>query len=263
MTNEELAVAIQQGDMKALGLLWKNTERFFKMKCNEYLKRCGERLDRCGVTFDDMMQEAFFVLLDAVKAYDSAAGFKLTAYFTFPMKNRFNILLGRHQSRRREPLNDSSSIDAPLDEAGDLLLADAIPDPYSARAFHEIEHADYIAGLHADLDAAMRKMLNEQERNIVCDYHYAGLTKAAIGEKNDLTPEQVSRTLQRCYDKLANEATLRRWYARELWRRLPCKRAAHIAYRGVGLQSFKETGMSHVERSLELMERIASKRTTP
>ena len=76
MTNEELAKAAQQGNQGALPQLWEATRALLFAFAWKFYTRQGK--DRCaqrGVTLEDLQQETFFALCDAVGAFDEGKGY--------------------------------------------------------------------------------------------------------------------------------------------------------------------------------------------
>lgn len=132
MTNEALALAIQGGrDLWAE--LWEQAERFiYQQACTVYNKQRGA-CQRAGVELDDLLQCGFLALRDAVKAYDPKTGYKLLSFIQYPLKNHINALLGRRG--KADPLNESASLDEPIEGAEDLTLADSVEDDNAGEAF--------------------------------------------------------------------------------------------------------------------------------
>lgn len=73
MTNEELVVAIKRGENREgnLSLLWKQTRPFIVTLAKQY-KHHAE--------VEDLVQESFFGLMEAVEKYDPARGVKFLTY---------------------------------------------------------------------------------------------------------------------------------------------------------------------------------------
>ena len=73
MTNEELVLLIQDGvDVQEnMGILYKQNQGFIRNTCLPF----SERVD-----LDDLMQEAYFGLIDAVRGFDSTLGFTFLSY---------------------------------------------------------------------------------------------------------------------------------------------------------------------------------------
>ncbi|NCA78075.1 MAG: hypothetical protein EOM90_17250 [Alphaproteobacteria bacterium] len=69
MSNEELAAAIQNGHTELLSELWDNTYKLLRMLITRQYKSYAQRLKPAGSELDDFLQEGYFALKDAVKAY--------------------------------------------------------------------------------------------------------------------------------------------------------------------------------------------------
>ena len=244
MTNEEYAIAIKEGHTEYMGALWENIEKLLKLACGQWWKLYSERFTECGVTFDDLIQESFLVLSDAVAAFDSSTGYKLTTYLRFPMQNRFNAMLGY---RHRNPLNVSGSLNVPVGEDDDSEIIELTPDPYSGKPFERIEQDDFTAYWHAQLDGAMQRKLNKQQKDVVYDFYYARLPRAVIAEKHGLSLNEVRNILRTSLDDLRRD--------RELCQRYRDEILLDGLYKGTGLSTFRHSQMSTVERSVEHLER--------
>ena len=246
MTNEELAIEIQQGHTEYISELWDQTEKLFVMFCNKWWAVRGERFAECGITLDDLKQECYFVLIDTVAAYDSAKGYKFTSFIKYHMQNRFNALLGYCKNRRREPLNSCTSLDTPITEDEDYSLLDAIPDSDSERPYEQIDHADYIAKLHKDLEAAMNRKLSEQQKSILLDWYYFRSPFEDIMEKHGLSAGRVRTILRTSCNRLGSDPELRKLYGNEILQ--------DLLYKRTGLSYFKNSGMSSVEKAVEILD---------
>lgn len=87
MTNEELAKAAQQGNQGALPQLWEaNRALLFAFAWKFYTRQGKDRCAQRGVTLEDLQQEAFFALYDAVGAFDEGKGSSSPPTFPGPRK---------------------------------------------------------------------------------------------------------------------------------------------------------------------------------
>lgn len=100
-TNEELAVQAQAGDKGAISQLWNQTRGIIFMILARYYNRNPERFTRCGVTMDDLEQEGFFAVLEAVEAFNSAKGWKFTSWLNYPLQNHVNAILGTRNGQAK------------------------------------------------------------------------------------------------------------------------------------------------------------------
>ena len=116
-TNEELAVQAQAGDKGAISQLWNQTRGIIFMILARYYNRNPERFARCGVTMDDLEQEGFFAVLEAVEAFNPAKGWKFTSWLNYPLQNHVNAILGTRSGQIKHiPLNECSSLDEPISQ---------------------------------------------------------------------------------------------------------------------------------------------------
>ena len=240
MTNEEYAVAVKEGRTEYIAPLWENVEKLLRCFCVKWWNVYSERFTRCGVTQDDLMQESFLALRDAVAAYDSSTGYKLTSYLRYPIQNRFNALLGRRSHNRTNPLNDCASLNALIGDDEDCELIELTPDPTAEQPFRQTERDDYITFWHNELEKAMQRKLDRQQKDIVYDFYYARLQKAVIAEKYGLTLREVQHILQKSLDNLRGDRELCRRYRNDI--------ILDGLYKGTGLKPYRHSQMSAVEQ---------------
>lgn len=95
-----------------------------------YYNRNPERFTRCGITMDDLEQEGFFAVLEAVEAFNPSKGWKFTSWLNYPLQNHVNAILGtRNGQAKHIPLNECSSLDEPISqESDDMTLGDSVED---------------------------------------------------------------------------------------------------------------------------------------
>ena len=94
MTNEELAVQIQAGEREQLPELWEQVHRLLALMFRRLLSQSPDNHTRAvsaGITLEDLEQEGYFALLEAVDAYDPTSGYKFTAYLKYPVMKRFSL----------------------------------------------------------------------------------------------------------------------------------------------------------------------------
>ena len=88
MINEQLALNVQNGNRAALTELWGAVRPLlFSLAWKFYIRQGKERCSSHGVTLEDLQQEAFFALYDAVQAYKPEKGYQLTTYLHYATEN--------------------------------------------------------------------------------------------------------------------------------------------------------------------------------
>ena len=198
MTNEELCRLIKEGDNGYLPQLWEQVRKLIVMKAKQYL---GSRENIHGIELDDLIQSGYFAVLRAVHYYEPKKGLKFTTFLNFTLKNTFREEIGIRTSKRN-PLNDSYSLDWPLVESGDLTLLDTIADltPGSGSVEAEIVESVYLFELRGALDEALG-ILDSKNRQRVELYYYFNLSYENIaqidGTSKQLAEQRISLSLMR------------------------------------------------------------------
>ena len=167
-SNEELARLIQSGQRDRLLELWAQVRRFALWRARRWAA-FGR-----GVTVDDLEQEAFIALLDALERWREADGPFLSIY-ALRLKGVFMKATGQKTKRSRmEPLNQATSLDAPIGEDGEGgTLEEFVEDPRGGEGFEAVEERDTLEHLRADMEEAMGSIPAEQ-REILRRKYYMG-----------------------------------------------------------------------------------------
>lgn len=209
MTNEELAIRAKAHDDFAVLELWEGVRRFVEMKAVQYLiaadfNSAAER--------DDLIQDGFFAMLDAVNLFDPERGAGFLTILSYTLRKRF-AEEGGHRTSKRDPLLFSESLNTPLHpgEEDGGSVADAFPDPCGEYAFSLIEYEDYIDYTRRLLHAAMSNLTVNQADCIEQHYfHHTPLhvITGSYGADRRVAFEAIKRGLR----------TMRRGkYRKELW----------------------------------------------
>ena len=182
MTNEELALQIRAGERGKIMELWAQVRRFALWRARRWA-RVGR-----GVTVDDLEQEAFIALLDALERWREADGPLLSVY-ALRLKAAFTAATGRRTQRDRlDPLDRALSLEAPVgDEDDTLTLADVIPDPQAAEALEGVGVWDT---LHRAVEG-----LPEGQREEIRRRYWLNQTTAEIAADTGV-PEKEVRKLE-------------------------------------------------------------------
>ena len=167
-SNEELARLIQSGQRDRLLELWAQVRRLALGRARKWVDYGP------GVTMDDLEQEAFIALLDALERWREADGPFLSIY-ALRLKGVFMKATGQKTKRSRmEPLNQATSLDAPIGEDGEGgTLEEFVEDPSGGEGFEAVEERDTLEHLRADMEEAMGSIPAEQ-REILRRKYYMG-----------------------------------------------------------------------------------------
>lgn len=175
MTNEQLAGFIQRGESDELiPILWERVRKLLYMKSEQIYRQYKDRFAQCGVEVWDLKQESYTAFLEAVKAYKSDSGLKFTSFLKYPFRNAVNELIGLRTSRTiNEPLNNSTSLNKPLDSSEDdvITLLDTLADDTALDFIERMETASVGETVRAVIET-----LQEQHRDVIKLRYFEGLT---------------------------------------------------------------------------------------
>ena len=191
MTNEELARRIQQGKRDLLLQLWEQVQRYAHDRAYKWFRATN---GRGGQTVQDLEQEAFLALLEALEGWDEKAG-PFLPWYSLRLKAAFTAATAQRTKRdMKDPLQDCLSLDAPLtDREGDpFTLEDIIPDQ---RAEDDLE-----AVAERDRQAAIRRVLGTlapDQRQVIQLRYFHGLTREQTAQRLHLTRAGVNTLEQK------------------------------------------------------------------
>lgn len=170
MSNEELAVLIQDGDNARILELWQQCNAFvWKQARREIYRLEGRR----GVDVNDLAQSGFLAMLDAAKSFDANAGFAFMTWLGFKIKTAFQEAAGcRTKRQMMEPIDNSVSLETPLtDEENADVLGDLIIDTAAEKSIDAVAEADMAQRLHEALETALETLPEPQKTAIVKRYY--------------------------------------------------------------------------------------------
>lgn len=197
MSNEELAVLIQDGDNARILELWQQCNAFiWKQARREIYRLEGRR----GVDVNDLAQSGFLAMLDAAKSFDANAGFAFMTWLGFKIKTAFQEAAGcRTKRQMMEPIDSAVSLETPLtDEENGDVLGDLIIDTAAELAFDEVSEADTAQCLHKVLETALDALPEPQKTAIVQRYYMdeKADSKALNAALRTLRRPEINRTLR-------------------------------------------------------------------
>lgn len=209
------------------------------------------------MTLEDFDQEAFFAVQAAAIAYTPEKGAFTTLLYYYVQSQINKAVFGEHRRNittedgRRvavsaNPLNDCTSLDAPLDgeDKGSRTKGETIEDPAATQAFQTAEDDLYTEELHNALEDAMTKILTDQEAHVLRRRYYDSQTLRAIGEELGVHCERIRQIERKACRKLSGLSSIQRWHDDVITTR---------AWRGTGWNAWSRYG-SVQERTAEYLE---------
>lgn len=245
MTNEELAIAIQNGNSSLAEALWEQVNCFVWKQAKRWAQAWHERKD---FDIEDLVQSGYIALIKAVQYFDSDGGTFLTV-LNYCLLTEFSNVVGcRTKAQIQEPLNEAYSLDEPLkgqnDSDQNLTLADTIKT--EEPGFEAIEEADFRTHLAKAVRDAVAALPEQQRRTV--ELHFLnGQSYKEIAAALNVSQSRIGRV-----SKDAIKALRKGQHAPELSYYLYGDRNY---YRQTGFFAWKETKSSAVEREVEYRER--------
>lgn len=197
MNNEELAELIQKTDSKtAKAELWEQNKGIIYRLARSYYRPTSPH------TLEDLVQQGYFALLQAVKSYDKEKGYKFTSYLPFSFQSAIKGL----------NMDTYISLDTPIgcdSEEKETTLADTIPD---TSTLEELERALNLTAERQAIYNALDR-LEPLQRDIIVSIYFHGETLTSISKRLSRSIEAVRQRHQRILKELSKDTELMELYA--------------------------------------------------
>ena len=180
MTNEGLARRIQQGERDLLLQLWEQVQRYAHDRAYKWFRATN---GRGGQTVQDLEQEAFLALLEALEGWSEEAG-PFLPWYSLRLKAAFTSATAQKTQRDRLDPLESALLDMPLLDGEDDLftLADVVADP---RAELDMENLEEI-----ERQESVRRVVNslpEDQRRVILLRYFHNMTREQTAQRLHLT----------------------------------------------------------------------------
>ena len=206
MTNEEMCIAIQNGDKSHILELWQSVKYLCFAIAGRYYQRYQARFAACGVELEDYRQESFLAFMQAVKAYKPDADYKFATYLNFPIKNKGAELAGLRGADK--PLNGAVSLyNEILTDDKPIPLIDTIEDGSALERFEKVLDDIECVYTREVLKNAI-KQLDDKKQMAITLYYFHNLPLDVIGKALGISGKGVdwqrkkALRLMRCMPEL-------------------------------------------------------------
>lgn len=252
MTNEELAILIQQGETERLNELWAQVERLAAWWSSRYARRraaMGTDTNEQD-TFDDIYNGcAYPAMCEAVKTFDPGNGGSFATWYYYYFQSEVAELYG-YRSSKQDAFIFAKSLNQPLgDSLEDVELEDMIPDPNDY--YEDVERIVMVGQLHEALDAALDD-LPGIGGEVLRQRYYKGMTQKEIGLQMGKHHSYISEVERKAYRQIKCGQHVQKLY------HFLCPDGEYRAagLRGTGLSVFRNTGSSATENAaLKIIDR--------
>jgi len=251
VVNEVLVILIQEGRKDLISILWEQNKRLIAWLAGKFYVKHMDRCAAAGVEIDDLIQEGFFALLDAIKYYKAESGYKFTTYIDYPLLSRMNQLIGYRG--RSDQLNNAISLETNINtESEDICLSNVIPDP-NAEFEDKIVQNETLSRLRETLIDII-KTLPEKHKNVLLA-GLNGISKETVVKMYNMTEEE--------YRRIRGQALKYCRKPRHIERFIEFMDPYRLGLKGTGFSAWYYSGSSSVERAVEkIMDLEAAIATT-
>lgn len=195
MTDEQIAVLGQNGDVKAVDYLLNRLKSMVKSEAKTFYIAGAER--------EDLIQEGMIGLYKAIMDYDMQKELKFVSFASICIKRKMYSAIEASNRKKNIPLNNYVSIDLPHDSKEDTDVKDTntiINDSY--RYVYLGPEEEFIAKERADIiNKQLKEVLSPLERDILSEY-IKQADYAAVARKTGKSQKAVDNALQRVRKKL-------------------------------------------------------------
>ncbi|MGI5838200.1 MAG: RNA polymerase sigma factor [bacterium] len=242
VTNEELVKLYRAGDPSALEALYL---RNYGLIRQIVIRLCpgGNQQD-----IEDEMQEAFFALVEAVKAFPEGQDVKLTTYISNCIKWHKSR---RYQFDRKRNPENLISLDEPLPGIeGNITLGDTVVDPDAEFEEGCVNRVAY-QKIQDRLDSLIDEILSKRESDVI-RRRMSGKTQAEISQEIGLAQNVVGQYERMAYEKIRNRKNDKK--LQEILDYYDLQ-----SYKRVGFAFWRDTGYSSVEWAAEKKMEVEAK----
>lgn len=185
MTNEQLAVLIQQGQKEYYAQLWEQNKRLIYQLMKRLSNACS---GKNYVDIDDFIQCGYFALVGAVKAYKADKGYKFATYLSYQTKIAIRGLFGVQKNNLKI---EELSYNKPIDSEEETELLDLIANKRATDLYKCFE----LAELKETVRQAVAE-LPQDERTVIARHHLKGEAYNSIAKDMNVDIKQVRRYRQ-------------------------------------------------------------------
>lgn len=200
MTNEELVIKIKGGESSLMSELWAQVEKFVYSQARKFYKSWSTRCGQMGVELEDLYQEGYFAIQQAIDGYDPDKNVAFLTYAGYYLKKCFGDTIKiRYKNWQSNTCRQASSIDAPLNEEG-YTLADTLADNTDVES--SVIDKLYTEKLGRDLNEALNEMGNANWRKAIEGTIFADTRPAEYARQIGVSRPVVQRFLRRAFETM-------------------------------------------------------------
>lgn len=207
MTNEDLVILIQQGQTELYNELWERVRKLIVMLID---KRIQNRILPNDTDKEDFHQCAYFVLLAAVKAYDSNKPYKFNTYLDLHVRNAVNITInhGKRVGQNIPTIKEYSYNETIAgDDGEETERLELMQDENSLYEYEPLEVSD----LQAHVRQAVSE-LPDRQQEVIRRYYLQGTSLTDIAKEKGVAVSNIQQRKNQGLQMLRRNRELKQVY---------------------------------------------------
>lgn len=255
MTNEELAIGVQEGKQGCIEALWLQCERLIELMAYRWKRYRPDN----AVDVEDLKQSGYFALRRAANAFDQQKGFKFTTYLNSYCRNEFRAVLGLRTSKRDAMLY-AISLDAPIsgDDGEDRTLEGEIPDLKAEQQFEEAEDQDFRRIVRNTIRTEASS-LTQKQREALESVFFKGQSQTSVSDMVGVSSQAISQQCGAALRVLRQKTAIQTLY-QTITGRDDAPDIESLGLSKTGAGAFAGSGESATERAAFLCMRYEEER---
>lgn len=207
MTNEEMAMLIQQGHKEYCSELWERVQKLISMLIG---KKSKNRVLPNDIDSEDLHQCGFFAMLAAVKAYNPDKGYKFNTYLEYHVKNAISETIN-HGKRvgQNTPTIKEYSYNTTI-AGNDREETEHIELMQDENSLYEYEPLE-ISDLQSHVWQAVAE-LPDRQQEVIRRYFLQGTSLTDIAKEKALSVENIRARKNQGLQMLRRNRELRQLY---------------------------------------------------
>ncbi len=180
ISNEEMVAAMKEGQMEYFEPLFYRFTPLIKKYMKDYFLEYVE--------FEDLMQEARLVMLDAVERYDSEKGMRFSGYYRLVLQHHIYGIIRKENAYRRKSDRRAVSFDQLLETSHSVQMK-----------FVDFQTPEYLLTLRESYED-YGALLSSFEKEVYLLF-IRGLSIKSIASNLNVEYVRVKNALERCRQK--------------------------------------------------------------
>lgn len=208
MTNEELVMEIKAGKTELMSALWSQVYKFVNQQAGRFYNTYSARCQAFGFDLEDIQQEGFIAIYDAIDGYDPARNTVFLTYAGYCLKKAFFSMTKMNYTgwQNNTIRSGAFSLDAPVSaDSEEFSLADTIVADDNTE--DTVVEKLYAESLRNDLTQAVGQ-LRESWRDLLYSVYVLDLRPAVIARNIGCARATVARKHRTALASLAKNPVL-------------------------------------------------------